>query len=117
MTEHLIGFERRDTSAEMSGLEQANASVRFVFDHPGRYRVRVRYDDAVSNAVEVEAVAPTGRDAELLDAVRARPIVLTFFAAVEPAIRDEGAALVRRYGPHRLLQPYLRATGDVRGDR
>ena len=117
VTEHRIGFEGRAAPAALSGLEQANASVGFVFGRPGRYRIRVRYEDAVSNVVEVEAVAPTGRDAEVLAALQARPIVLTFFAAVEPAIRDEGAALVRRYGPHPLLRPYLRAIGDVRGDR
>ncbi len=116
VTKQLVGFEERDPG-ELSWLDQANASVGFVFGHPGRYRIRVRYDDALSNVVEVEAVAPTGRDAELLAAVRARPIVLTFFAAAEPAIRDEGAALVRRYGPHPLLQPYLRATRDVPGER
>jgi len=117
VTKHLIGLEGRDAPAELSGLDHANASVGLLFDRPGRYRIRVRYDDAVSNVVEVEAVAPTGRDAELLNALRARPIVLTSLAAVEPAIRDEGAALVSRYGPHRLLRPYLRATQGVRGDR
>lgn len=117
VTEHRIGFEGREAPAELSGLEWANASVGFVFGRPGRYRIRVRYEDAVSNVVDVQAVAPTGRDADVLAAVRARPIVLTPLAAVEPAIRDEGAALVRRYGPHRLLWPYLRAIGDVRGDR
>jgi hypothetical protein len=74
-------------------------------------------EDATSNVVEVDAVAPSGRDADVLPAVRARPIVLTFFARVEPAIRDEGAALVRRYGSHQLLRPYLRAIGDVAGGR
>jgi len=117
VTEHLIGLEERHSSADLSGLDQINASVGFVFDHPGLYRIRVRYDDAVSNVVEVEAVAPAGRDAELLEALRARPIVLTSLASVEPIIRDEGAALVRRYGPHRLLRPYLRATRDPRADR
>ena len=88
-----------------------------MFDHPGLYRIRVRYDDAVSNVVEVEAVAPAGRDGELLDALRARPIVLTSWLRSSRYIRDEGAALVRRYGPHRLLRPYLRATLDPRADR
>jgi hypothetical protein len=114
VTEHQIGLEGRDTPVELSGLDQVNASVGFVFDHPGWYRIRVRYDDAVSNILDVEAVAPTGLDAELLDALRARPIVLTSVASVEPAIREEGAALVRLYGPHRLLRPYLRA---IRADR
>jgi hypothetical protein len=117
VTEHLIGLEGRDAAPELLGLDQANASVGFVFDHPGLYRIRVRYDDAVSNVLEVEAVAPAGRDAELLEALRARPIVLTSLASVEPLIRDEGAALVRRYGQHRLLRPYLRATRDPGADR
>jgi hypothetical protein len=119
VTEHLIGLEDRDVPADpdLSGLDRINASVGFVFDHPGRYRVRVRYDDAVSNVVDVEAVAPTGVDAELLEALRSRPIVLTSMASVEPLIRDEGAALVRRYGPRRLLRPYLRATQAPGADR
>jgi hypothetical protein len=116
-TEHRVGLERREAAAHLSGLEAANASIGFVFSRPGRYRIRVRYEDATSNVVEVEAVAPTGRDADVLAAVRARPIVLTFFAGVEPAIRDEGAALIRRYGSHPLLRPYLRAIGDVGGGR
>src|SRR5436190_1259378 len=67
VTEHLIGLEERDVPAEpdLSGLDRINASVGFVFDHPGRYRVRVRYDDAVSDIVDVDAVAPTGVDADL----------------------------------------------------
>ena len=66
VTEHLIGFEAREASAALSGLEHANPSI-----------------------------------------------VLTSLAAAEPAIRDEGAALVARYGPRPLLRPYLRAIHDL----
>jgi hypothetical protein len=110
-TEHLVGLESREAPAHLSGLAEVNASLAFVFDRPARYRLRVRYDEATSNIVEVRAAAPSGADAALLDILRGRPIVLTWFAAAEPEIDAEGQALVAVYGRHRFLQPYLRA-GD-----
>ena len=110
VSEHLVGLEHvSDRTPELCCLEALNASVRFVFDRPGRYRVRVRYDDATSNAVEIEAVAPTGADAAVFEALRARPIVLTSMGHADPDVNAEAEALVRAFGPHRLLEPYIHA--------
>jgi hypothetical protein len=108
-TEHIVGLESHDAPAHLSGLDAVNASLRFVFDRPGRYRLRARFDQATSNVIEIEAVAPVGAGLALLDALRARPIVLTLFASAEPAITAEGEALVAIYGRHRLLQPFPHA--------
>jgi hypothetical protein len=105
-TEHVVGLESREPPAGLSGLDEVNASLAFVFDRPGRYRVRARYDEATSNVVEVEAVTPVGAGLALLDALRARPIVLTVFASAEPEIQAEGEALVATYGRHPLLRPF-----------
>lgn len=108
VTEHSVGLEERKAPPQLSGLDAANASAALVFDRPGRYRLRFRYDDATSNVIEIEAVAPAGDDARLLDTLRRRPIVLSWYARVEDPLRAEGMALVATYGRHRYLQPFLR---------
>jgi hypothetical protein len=108
VTEHSIGLEQRTAALELSGLDAVNASAALVFERPGRYRVRFRYDEAVSNAIEIEAVAPAGDDARLLETLRRRPIVLSWYARVEEPVRAEGQALVATFGRHRYLQPFLR---------
>jgi hypothetical protein len=106
-TEHLVGLESREAPPDLSGLDEINASLAFVFDRPGRYRLRVRYDEATSNVIAVDVAAPTGADAAVLDILRARPIVLSKLGQMDPGVFEEAEALVRRYGRHRYLEPFL----------
>jgi hypothetical protein len=107
VSEHRVGLAPKPVPPGLCCLPEANAALRFVFERQGRYRVRLRYDEAASNAIDIQVVAPAGRDALVWDALRPRPIVLTGFARVEPEIRAEAEALVRAHGRHRYLRPFL----------
>jgi hypothetical protein len=87
-----------------------HGSARFVFDHPGIYRIRARNGDAVSNVIVVEAVPPAGEDARLLAALRERPAILSVYGAAEDLVRVEGERLLAAFGPRPLLQPFVRRT-------
>jgi hypothetical protein len=107
VTEHVVGLSARQGAMELDGVERMHASVGLAFDRPGLYRLKVRYDAAESNVLVIEAVAPKGEDARLLEALRTRPAILSRFRPVDEAIRADGLELVRAYGRHRLLKPFL----------
>lgn len=107
VTEHVVGLSAREVRPELDGVERMHASVDLAFDRPGLYRLKVRYGAAESNVLVVEAVSPNAEDARLLDALRIRPGILSRYGPVDASIRAEGLDLVRAFGRHRLLKPFL----------
>lgn len=107
VTEHVVGLAGRSAPPQLDGAGRMHAFYALAFDRPGRYRLKVRYDSAESNVMVVEAVAPNGEDARLLETLRLRPAILSAEGPMEAPIRAEGQELVRVYGRHRLLKPFL----------
>jgi hypothetical protein len=107
VTEHVVGLAARDAPVRLSAVEGMHTSVALAFDRPGLYRVKVRYDAAESNVLVVEVAAPADEGARLLEALRLRPAILSSYGVVDESLRAEGLELVRTYGRHRLLKPFL----------
>ena len=100
LLEHTIGLR--------SVPERQNQPLAFVFDKPGVYRVKLTYDDVQSNVIEIEAVTPSGRDAELFEAIRADPVLLSRFVMTSrPARWARLAELIEQYGGHPYLVPMI----------
>jgi hypothetical protein len=117
LTEYTVGLEQIDISPDLSGFDAINASLKFAFSRPGRYRVKVRYTQAESNGVEIEAVAPAGRDAELFQQLLQQPVILTWMGGAEKEQFDRAEALIAQYGSHPYLAPaILEIVGGYRQD-
>ena len=112
LTEHTIGLKPVAALAELSGLDEMHASVGLVFAHPGIYRVKLRYEEAESNVVQIEVVAPSGTDVSLLSLLRSRLALLTPAGSADETLQAEGDALVQTYGAHVYLAPFIRARYD-----
>ncbi len=115
-TEYVLGLEEIDAPQGLSGLEALNAGLRFAFPSPGRYRIKVRYENAESNEVEIQATTPTGRDAEILQGISQRPLALTWMVGTERELYEPADNLIATYGAHPYLARtiLLRTPGDER---
>jgi hypothetical protein len=118
VAETAVGLEALEPGTPSDDwVADLHASARLVFDHAGIYRIRARHGDAVSNVIVVEAVMPTGEDARLLAALRARPAILSFYAGAEELVRVQGERLLAEFGPRPLLQPFVRQMQPAAGSR
>jgi hypothetical protein len=109
ITERVLGLEPQEAPASLDGLERLSASLRFVFDRPGRYHVKAIYDDVESNVVEIEVVPATGRDAELLASLRSNLAILSSIGTADGTLVGQGEALIEAFGAHVYLAPFIRA--------
>jgi hypothetical protein len=107
LTEHTVGLKPVSAPAELSGLDEMNASVGLVFSQPGVYRVKLRYEEAESNVVEIEVTAPPPADETLLSALRSRLAILTPTGSADETLQAEGDALVQAFGAHVYLAPFI----------
>jgi hypothetical protein len=107
LTEHAVGLKPLTAPDELSGLDELHASVGLVFAQPGVYRVKLRYEEAESNIVEIEVVAPPAADEALLTALRSHPALLTPAGSADETLQAEGDALVQSYGGHVYLVPFI----------
>jgi hypothetical protein len=112
LTEHTLGLRPVPADPNLSGLEELHASVGFVFDRPGIYRVKLRHEETESNAVEIEVVAPSGADAALLETLRPRLGLLTPTGGADETLIAEGDALVQAHGAHPYLVPFVQTRFD-----
>lgn len=109
VAENVVGLEGRVAPPDLVGAASINASVGFVFDRPGLYRIRSRHGDALSNVVVVDVVMPSGMDAALLAALRDQPGILSRIGPSDDALLAEGRRLLAAFGPRPHLQPFVRA--------
>jgi hypothetical protein len=103
ITEYMIGLVEVDVPSSLSGMEAAVACLQFAFNRPGRYRVKVQYTTAESNEVAIDVSSPAGGDAELLQALRRQPLVLTWMGDTERDLLEYGEQLIDQHRGH----PYL----------
>ena len=100
LLEHTIGLR--------SIPERLNQPVALVFDKPGTYRVKLTYDNVESNVIVIEAVTPSGRDAELFEAIQGDPLLLSrFVMTASPSRWARLTELVEKYGGHPYLVPMI----------
>lgn len=115
VTESVLGLTPRDAPDESIGLERLNGSVRLLFDHPGTYRVKLRYEDVESNEVVIEVVAPTAGDSALLSALSTAPAILSPYGGADGELVEQGESLLNTYGGHVYLIPFIRQRFIGRG--
>jgi hypothetical protein len=108
ITESVLGLVPREAPPESIGLERLNGSVGFLFDRPGTYRVKLRYEDVESNEVVIQVVAPTGTNEDLFTALSASPGVLASYGGADDDLVAQGDALFGTYGAHVYLMPFIR---------
>lgn len=107
VTESILGLAPRDAPPESSGVERLNASVRFVFDHAGTYRVKLRYENVESNEIQIDVVAPTTGDSALLSALSETPAILSPYGSADVDLAERGERLLNAYGAHIYLIPFI----------
>ena len=108
VTESILGLAPRHAPPESSGVELLNASVRFVFDHVGTYRVKLRYENVESNEIQVDVVAPAAGDSALLSALSDAPAILSPYGGADGDLVERGEALLNAYGAHVYMIPFIR---------
>ena len=82
--------------------DPARVLMRFAFSMPGRYRIKVQYDEVVSNEVAIDVEAPTS-DLDLVAQLQARPALLTLLVRAEPTLRSVLESLLASHS----TSPYL----------
>jgi len=107
VTESVLGLVPRVAPADSIGLEALHGSVAFLFDHPGTYRVKLRYEGVESNAVAIRVVAPEGVDAVLFRTLAGWPGLCASYGGADEELVAQGDALVDAYGAHVYLVPYI----------
>lgn len=105
-TEHRLGLEETDATSDLPGFAGVAASVRFVFGRPGRYRVKARCEQAESNEVSIDVMAPSGVDAEIFREVQQQPLILTTLVGDED-LSSRARNLIGRYDAHPYLAPAI----------
>lgn len=78
----------------------------------------MQYEQAESNIVEVDAVAPSGSDAALLESIRGQLAILSSLASADETVHAQWRRLVDLHGAHVYLMPAIRYlfSGEVRAD-
>ncbi len=74
------------------------ASTRLAFGSPGRYRMKVQYDEVFSNEVVVDVEPPSTGDAAVLARLQEQPELLTWLVRVDPTLRADLDSLLGSHG-------------------
>jgi hypothetical protein len=99
-TDYRLGLEHRDIgNSTTSGMAGLSETVALLFNTPGIYRVKVVYEDAVSNVLEIKVVNPdTEADAAAFGVVRREPALLSWYAGADEELFAHARAVLQERG-------------------